>query len=88
MSRPDTEERLLELLADRATEGLDPAAETELEERLRRHPHVDPEEMALVAATMHLWWLDRGEPPEMPEHLRSRLAVQARDHARSRGDGA
>ncbi len=48
------EERLSELLVDRATEGLDPAAEIELREMLALGASFDPDAYELAAAAVHL----------------------------------
>jgi len=47
-------ERLLELLADRATQGLSAEESRELEALLREHPDVDADTLDRVAAAVYL----------------------------------
>lgn len=69
--------RVQELLVDRATEGLDPERERELENLLPHCPDLDPESFELAAAAIELAYITAEEP--LPETLRERLADQARD---------
>ncbi len=69
---PANLDRLLELLAARAVEGLHETESAELERLLREHPEVDPQGFERAAAAA---WVEAGvrtmEP--MPAHLRSRI---------------
>lgn len=70
---PD-DERLCDLLAARATEGLDPAEQEELKQLSARYPELDPDEFDRVAASIALAGL-RVEP--MPAALRTRIEADA-----------
>ena len=76
-------ERLLELLADRATEGLSAADERALEALLGTHPEVEKDLFELPAAAIQLV----GGGPEriqaLPPELDTRLRQQAREFSRS-----
>lgn len=70
-------DRLLELLAERATEGLGDGAEHELEALLREEPETDAEALDRAAAALDLSlvrWVD--EP--LPAELRGRIESEAR----------
>lgn len=71
--------RRLELLADRASGGLDAASEAELETLLAGHPTGQDDSMDLAAAAVDLAFLESGETPEepMPGHLRARILAGA-----------
>jgi hypothetical protein len=73
---PSSRTRLLEMLADRALEGLSAAEEADLARLLADHPDVDPHSLdiaaAMVAAT------DPEQAVELlPEELRRRIEEQA-----------
>ena len=71
-----SEERLMELLADRATQGLTPEEETELEQLLAEHPEIDVDMLEEAAAAVDLFLT--GEPSEpLPKHLSDQLKRQA-----------
>ncbi len=70
---PD-DERLCDLLAARATEGLDPAEQEELKQLSTRYPDLDPDEFDRVAASLALAGL-RVEP--IPAALRARVEADA-----------
>lgn len=70
---PD-DERLHELLALRAIEGLDEQEQEELARFTTRHPEFDPDELDRVAAALALTGL-RVEP--MPRDLRARVEADA-----------
>jgi hypothetical protein len=67
--------RLYELLADRATQGLDPAETAELDALRRALPDVDAEAVDRCAAVIDRALEDGGEP--MPEALRERVRRSA-----------
>ena len=79
MSNPwkTTEQRLLELLADRAVFGLEPKAAKELRQFLQEVPDFDTECMERVAATVQL----ACAPSEtMPDAVRDRIRASGRRH--------
>jgi hypothetical protein len=67
-------ERLQDLLATRAVEGLSQTEQDELIELVASHPGTDPEELERVAASLAMVGL-RTEP--MPASLRTRVAADA-----------
>lgn len=67
-------ERLLELLAERAVFGLDPAEEAELAGLLRDHPAADVEGLDRVAASVAVA-LGGAAPAALPAGLRARLGA-------------
>ena len=70
---PRRRARLEELLAERATQGLDPAAERELNELLEADVHFGlDDEFDLAAAAIELALL--GDLDEMPRDVRERLS--------------
>lgn len=71
------DERIAGLLADRATEGLDPEAQAELDRLAAQYPDYDEEALDEVAAALALSAL-RIEP--LPAHLRERIETDARAH--------
>jgi hypothetical protein len=80
----DPETRALELLADRATEGLGAAEEAELDALLARYPRLDDDSFDLAAAAAAL--AAETTPPEpMPAILRRRIERQAAEWV---GNGA
>ncbi len=69
------EERILDLLTDRATYGLSPAEESELGTLLKNRPDIDPESLDRAAAALELAWNDaRAEP--LPEHVYQRILAR------------
>jgi len=65
-----------ELLVKRATEGLSPAEEVQLDYLLARHPDIDRDAFERAAATVFL--AACAEPAaRMPEGLRDRLQMDA-----------
>jgi len=72
-----TEQRLLELLADRAVFGLEPKAAKELRQLLREVPDFDTECMERAAATVQLACAPI-EP--MPDAVRDRIRTRGRRH--------
>lgn len=68
-------ERLLDLLAKQATDGVTPAEQTELQHLLAQYPDADPQLIDRVAASVML----AGDLPEepMPASLRARIESQA-----------
>jgi hypothetical protein len=70
---PD-DDRLQDLLTARATEGLEPAEQEELNELTSNYPEFDPEELDRVAASLAMSGL-RVEP--MPTALRARIEADA-----------
>lgn len=67
-------ERLLELLADRAVFGLEPAEEAELAGLLRDHPAADVESLDRVAASVAVA-VGGALPAALPAGLRARLGA-------------
>lgn len=65
-------DRLWELLADRATQGLSQAEARELDALLAQHPDVDPDSMDLAAAAVDLAIAESADA--MPASLKSRIA--------------
>lgn len=74
MTAPAAEgrEQLLELLADRATQGLGEEEERDVERLLARHPEVDPFELEMVAAAVDLAVSPPPAEP-VPDDLQQRL---------------
>lgn len=78
-------ERLLDLLAARATEGLSDVDRAELDRLLQTRDDVDTDAFELTAAEIDLAWSRAAEDTEpMPEMLRRRVLVRA-GARRSRG---
>ncbi len=71
------EERAVELLVDRVTQGLDPEREAEMETLLRDLPDLDSESFEVAAAAVELAYTRVDEP--LPERLRRRVAAQAEE---------
>jgi hypothetical protein len=71
-----SEDRLLELLANRATEGLGPSETVELQRLLAEHPEVDEWELDLAAGAIELA-LGPEPDEELPEALRARILADA-----------
>lgn len=84
---PRDRARLEELLAERATQGLDPGSERELRALLAAHPErSNDDRFDLAAAAIELALL--GELDEMPRDVRNRLASKGRAWAANmRRDG-
>lgn len=78
-SRLPEHERLLQLLADRATEGLADADRRELEALLREHPTVPEDALDAAAAAVDLA-AGEARPAPLPAALRDRIAAGARAH--------
>ncbi|MBX7222229.1 MAG: anti-sigma factor [Blastocatellia bacterium] len=74
MTSPDYE-RLLTLLADRATQGLDEPEGIELKELLMKHPEWNESDLELTAAALCLAELDVSEP--LPASLRTSVLATA-----------
>ncbi len=68
----NTRDYTLQLLADRATEGLSSEKQSELDGLLRAHPDIDEFEFELASAALELAFLDDSE--EMPAHMKARVA--------------
>ncbi|MGD9387872.1 MAG: anti-sigma factor [Gammaproteobacteria bacterium] len=79
------DERLHELLAMRAVEGLDPSEQQELAELEARYPGLDTDALDRVAASLALCGLP-AEP--LPASVRARLEVDAEQWLRGRDDAA
>jgi len=73
------DERLLQLLADEATEGLMVSDARELESLLERHAEVDPDELALAAAAADQAFA-RTTHEQLPAHLRQTVLLSATEH--------
>jgi len=73
---PERDERLLDLLAARATEGLDAEAQRELSGLLQGQPDVDADGFDLAAAALYLAIAAASE--EAPPELRACLERQGR----------
>lgn len=69
------QERLEELLAQRATEGLAETEAAELARLLERFPGVDADAYDRAAAAVHL--AELGQTEQLPAHLRQRLLAAA-----------
>ncbi len=75
-------EELLDLLVVKATEGLSPEEERELERLLAAGEQADPEDMELAAAAAtNAFALGGGYGEEMPAGLKERLLADARARA-------
>ena len=78
------QERLLDLLTTRATEGLSAERSMELEENLHQLTDIGADELDLAAAAADLAYGSVAADDEpMPEHLKQRILEQARDHRAS-----
>jgi anti-sigma-K factor RskA len=82
MNRPlPHDERLLDLLAERATRGLAPSDEQELRQLLVTHDGIDADELALAAAAAdRAFDLPRADDEPLPASLRAAVIEQAADH--------
>ena len=84
-------DRLLDILAIRATEGLSTEELKELHDLFELHPDVQPEEFESAAAWLDAAHFDTVEEPEpLPRHLRTQIEAQGRlcvRGARSAGAG-
>ena len=74
MPTQDTEDRLFELLCQRAIEGLSPGETGELRVLLKAHPQVDPNQFDEAAAWVELACLKTES--QMPAALQTRIAEQ------------
>jgi Anti-sigma-K factor rskA len=79
----NVEDRMIELLADRATGALSPEDARELGELLRTYPELDTDVLDLAAAAVHLAYETTPLAP-MPAHLAARVESAL---ARARVDG-
>ncbi len=68
----------VELLIDRATEGLDPGQQARLSPLLERFPELDDDSFELAAAAVELAHTIPAQP--LPAVLRQRVAAQAAEH--------
>jgi len=75
MNAPQNTERLEELLAQQATEGLEAAERVELDALLSEHPEADGGAFDLAAAAIELAYLEVDEP--LPGELRSQIESSA-----------
>jgi hypothetical protein len=71
----DAQARLLDLLVERATQGLDPEGQRELDRLRRLHPDLDDESLELTIATLDLAWGEAVDEP-LPAGLVQRLATE------------
>lgn len=76
MSQPDYE-RLLQLIADQATEGLDLEGQKELQDLMSHYPQPDPTEVELAAAAALLASIQINEP--LPAHLQRQILAQSEE---------
>ena len=75
-NRADSDrERLLELLADRATDVLSAAETAEIQLLIARFPDVDPEQFERLAASADLAWQTGGQS-SLPPALRKSIAAE------------
>lgn len=80
------QERLLDLLTCRATEGLSEERSRELDESLHEVTDIGADDLDLAAAAADLAYGSAAADDEpMPEHLKQRILEQARSHLASRG---
>jgi hypothetical protein len=78
MMTPTEQQRLADLLADEATQGLNEAEMHELESLLAAHPEIEAGELALAVAAGELTQPLKLEA--LPLHLRSRLLADAEQY--------
>ena len=78
------EQRLLDLLADRAVFGLEPAEEHELAALLAAHPNRDPDALDRLAAAVAV--TTAAAAPSLPHSLKTRLGEDAVRFAPRRSD--
>src|ERR1044072_8592267 len=71
----DEQERLINLLADGATQSLSPEELTELEELLKKYPSGDDLQLDLAAAAVDLSAINVDEP--LPANLRDKVLADA-----------
>lgn len=76
MSQPDYE-RLLQLIADQATEGLDLEGQKELQDLMSHYPQSDPTEVELAAAAALLASIQIDEP--LPAHLQRQILAKSEE---------
>jgi hypothetical protein len=78
VNRQDSDrERLLELLADRATDVLSAAETAEIEKLMAQFPDVDPEQFERLAAAADLAWQGGGQSA-LPPALRKSIAAEVK----------
>lgn len=77
-SMPTDGDRLLDLLAERAVEGLDAQSREELERLLAASDEFGGDELELAAAAADLAMM--GDAGAMPAHVRARIEAQAEAH--------
>jgi len=86
-NRQDSDrERLLELLADRATDVLSAAETAEIEKLMARFPDVDQEQFERLAASADLAWQPGGQPA-LPPALRKLIAADLQRRMQSGAPG-
>ena len=68
------EDRMIELLADRALGTLSREDAAELEQLLARYPHLDTDVLDIAAASLDLAWTKRPYEP-LPAHLADRVEM-------------
>ena len=86
MIPPKIEDRMIELLADRATGALSKEDARELTELLRQYPELDTDVLDLAAAAVHLAY-EKAPLAPLPAHLAARVeAALQRDDAKTAVD--
>lgn len=70
-------DRLLDLMAARATEGLAAAESEELEQALQEQRELAADDLDLAAAAIYLALDATAETDPMPDRLKERILVQA-----------
>lgn len=75
LERRRDEERIFDLLTDRATYGLSPSDETELATLLRARPDIDPDALDRAAAALELTWSEKDAEP-LPAHVYQRILAR------------
>jgi anti-sigma-K factor RskA len=85
MNDLEKQERMLDLLTERATHGLSKESQQELEELIKIFPEwQDDETLALTAAAINLSAVNADE--EMPAHLKSKILAESEKYFASRED--
>jgi hypothetical protein len=72
-----TREQVLELMADAATEGLPLAQRAVLRQLAAEQPDLEPEDLELTAAALHIAYLPEVEA-SLPDHLATRVEAALR----------
>lgn len=75
LDRRRDEERILDLLTDRAAYGLSSSEEHELAALLRTRPDIDPDSFDRATAALELAWNPADAEP-LPEHVYERILVR------------